>query len=68
MICGLASSTQTVHTPTMTLKNATLVALVGMILLTVLLAADFINAVTGIMHDVVPAMALSILCHPFLFK
>jgi hypothetical protein len=29
-----------------------------MILLTVLLAADFVNTVTGVLHDVIPAMAL----------
>jgi hypothetical protein len=42
----------------MTPKNAELWAFVGMFLLTILVAADFINTVTGIMHDVVPAMAL----------
>jgi len=42
----------------MTLRNATLLALLGMILLTILLAAYFINAVLGVLHDVVPAMAL----------
>jgi hypothetical protein len=33
-------------------------AFIGMIMLTVVVAADFIKTVTGIMHDVVPAMAL----------
>ena len=42
----------------MSLKTAAFLALIGMILLTVLVTADFINTVTGIMHDVVPAMAL----------
>jgi hypothetical protein len=42
----------------MTLKTAVLLALQGMILLTILVAADFINTVIGIMHDVVPATAL----------
>ena len=42
----------------MTLKTAALLALVGMILLTVLVVADFINIVTGVLHDVVPAMAI----------
>jgi hypothetical protein len=57
-ISTLADSTQTVHTPTMSLKPSALLAFIGMFLLTVLLEADFINTVTGIMHDVVPAMAL----------
>ena len=42
----------------MSLKTSAFLALIGMILLTVLVTADFINTVTGIMHDVVPAMAL----------
>jgi hypothetical protein len=40
----------------MSLKNAASLALVGMMLLTVLVAADFINAVLGVMRDVVPAV------------
>ena len=42
----------------MSLKNAALLALVGMALLTILTAADFINTVLGILRDVVPAIAL----------
>jgi hypothetical protein len=42
----------------MSLKTAALIALIGMMLLTVLVAADFIKVVTGIMQDVVPAVAL----------
>jgi hypothetical protein len=42
----------------MTLTTAAFLALVGIALLTILLAADLINIVTGILHDVVPAMAL----------
>jgi hypothetical protein len=42
----------------MRLKTSAFLALIGMILLTVLVTADFINTVTGIMHDVVPAVAL----------
>ncbi|MEO8130732.1 MAG: hypothetical protein ABJF23_13210 [Bryobacteraceae bacterium] len=41
----------------MTLKNASAMALIGMLLLTILLTADFITTVLGIMRDVVPAMA-----------
>ena len=42
----------------MTLKTAALLALIGMILLTVLMAADFVNIVLAFLRDVVPAMAL----------
>jgi hypothetical protein len=42
----------------MTLKTAAFLRLVGTILLTVLMAADFIKTVTGVLNDVVPAMAL----------
>ena len=54
----LADADQTVHTPTMSLKTASFLALVGMVLLTILLAADCVNVVTGVMRDVVPTMAL----------
>ena len=42
----------------MSLKNAALLALIGTLLLTVLLAAEFINTVLGVLRDVIPAMAL----------
>lgn len=42
----------------MTLKNATFLALIGTLLLTILLAADLIKTVSGVLNDVVPAMAL----------
>ena len=42
----------------MSLKTAASLALIGMALLTILLAADFINTASGVMHDVVPAVAL----------
>ena len=42
----------------MSLKSAALFALVGMILLTVLALADFLNVVLGVMRDIVPAMML----------
>ena len=44
--------------PTMTLKNAAVLALVGMALLTLLLALDFINLFLGVMRDIVPMMAM----------
>ena len=42
----------------MTLKNAAFLALVGMLLLTVPVAADFVNIVLAFLRDVVPAIAL----------
>jgi hypothetical protein len=42
----------------MTLKNAATLALVGTLLLTVLVAADFLKTVSGVLRDLVPAMAL----------
>jgi hypothetical protein len=48
----------TVHTSGMSLKTAALLALIGMVLLTILLVSDFINTVTGVSRDVVPAVML----------
>jgi hypothetical protein len=42
----------------MNLKSAAFLALVGMILLTVLLIADFINLFLGVMRDIVPMVML----------
>ncbi len=42
----------------MTLKNATVFALIGMILLTALLLAGFIRDVVSLLRDVIPAIAL----------
>jgi hypothetical protein len=42
----------------MNLKNAALLALVGMVLLTVLMAADFLNSVLAVVRGLIPAMAL----------
>ena len=42
----------------MNLKSAALFALVGMILLTVLLIADFINLLLGVLRDIVPVVML----------
>ena len=44
--------------PFMSLKNATVLARVGMILLTVLVAADFVNTLSGVLRDIIPALAL----------
>jgi hypothetical protein len=40
------------------LKNAALLALIGIILLTVLVVASFISTLLGVMRDLIPAMAL----------
>jgi len=42
----------------MTIKNAALLALTGMVLLTVLMSADFIITVSGVLHGIIPAMTL----------
>jgi hypothetical protein len=42
----------------MSLKNAAFLALIGMLLLTILMAADYVKAVWGVLNDVFPAMAL----------
>ena len=47
-----------VYSHYMNLKTAALLALVGMILLTIVLAVDFINTFLGVMRDLVPALAL----------
>ncbi len=42
----------------MNLKSASFLALIGTLLLTILLALDFVRTVSGVMSDVVPVMAL----------
>ena len=42
----------------MNLKSAAFLALLGMILLTVLLIADFINLFLGVVRDIVPVVML----------
>jgi hypothetical protein len=54
----LATDPQHRHTRTMSLKNAAVLALIGMLLLTILVAADFIRNVSGVIGGFVPAMAL----------
>ena len=46
------------HTPLMSLKSAALLALIGMLLLSILVVAHFINTVLGVLRDVIPAMTL----------
>ncbi len=54
----LANDAASIHTRTMSLKNAVLLALIGTILLTVLVLANFITTILGVIRDVIPAMAL----------
>ena len=42
----------------MTLKSAAFLALIGTLLLTVLLVMDFVTTVSGVLADVIPAIAL----------
>jgi hypothetical protein len=42
----------------MSLKSSAFLALVGMILLTVLIAADFVTVLSGVLRDLVPPMKL----------
>lgn len=42
----------------MTLKSSAFFALIGMALLSILLAVDFLRDVSGFLNDVVPLMAL----------
>ena len=45
------------YTPTMSLKNAAFLALIGTILLTLLALVDFINTASGVLRDLIPAVA-----------
>jgi hypothetical protein len=54
----LANDGLRVHTPIMTLKNAAFLALIGMSLLSLLLAMDLVNLVLGFARDVVPLMTV----------
>ncbi len=42
----------------MSLKNASALAVVGMLLLTILMVADFIHTCAGIVRNVIPMMAV----------
>src|SRR6202030_3113865 len=54
----VAPDTGSVHTPTMTLKNAALLALIGAILMTALLAWTFVLTFLNVLRDLVPAVTL----------
>lgn len=45
-------------TPCMTLKNAALFALIGMLLLTVLVSVDLIRSVSNVLGGLIPAVVL----------
>lgn len=47
---------QTMHTCSMTLKNAAFLALAGMALLTVLLTINLIRSLSGVIHGFIPEM------------
>ncbi|MFZ1917136.1 MAG: hypothetical protein WAU58_06155 [Terriglobales bacterium] len=57
-VAGVAADTSSVHTPTMTLKNAALLALVGTILMTALLLWNFVLTFLNVLRDFVPAVSL----------
>jgi hypothetical protein len=54
----VAADTASVHTPTMTLKNAALLALIGTILMTALLVWTFVFTFLNVLRDLVPAVTL----------
>jgi hypothetical protein len=54
----LANDAESIHNPLMSLKNAALLALIGTILLTVLIAASFISTLLGVMRGVIVPMTL----------
>jgi hypothetical protein len=63
---AVADGGQSVHTPTMTLKNAAFLALVGTAILTILLVSDLIFDVLNVMRGLIPATTmLSSLIHAF---
>jgi hypothetical protein len=55
---ALAPGVKNAHTPSMTLKNAALLALIGTILVTALLAWDLILTVMNVARGLVPAVML----------
>jgi hypothetical protein len=53
---GVAADTRSVHTPTMTLKNAALLALIGTVLMTALLVRNFVFNLLNLLRGLVPAV------------
>jgi hypothetical protein len=65
-VSGLQIEGCIADTRNMTLKNAAVLALVGMTLLSVLVIAGFVRNVVAVMSDAIPVMAvLSSLVHAF---
>jgi hypothetical protein len=54
----VAADARRVHTPTMTLKNAVLLALIGTILMTALLVWTFVFNLLNLLRGLVPAVTL----------
>ena len=57
-LATVAADTGSVHTPTMTLKNAALLALIGTILMTALLVWTFVFNFLNLLRGLVPAVML----------
>jgi len=58
MAATVERNTGSIHTPTMTLKNAALLALVGTILMTALLLWNLVFTFLNVLRDLVPAVTL----------
>jgi len=54
----LAREAENDHTPNMSLKNAALVALIGMLVLSILLVVDFATNISNVLGGLVPAVIL----------
>jgi hypothetical protein len=54
----VAADVGNVHTPTMTLKNAALLALIGTVLMTALLVWNFVFNLLNLLRGLVPAVTL----------
>jgi hypothetical protein len=55
---GVADEPTSVHTPTMTLKSAALLAMIGTILMTALLVWTFVLTFLNVLRNLVPAVTL----------
>jgi hypothetical protein len=55
---AVAPNIPSLHTPTMTLKNAALLALIGTILMTAALVWSFVLTFLNVLRDLVPAVTL----------
>jgi hypothetical protein len=54
----VAAKSARVHTPTMTLKNAALLALIGTIMMTALLVWTFVLTFLNVLRDLIPVVTL----------